>query len=160
MEEKILKLSSAVFTLMIAGAVVILGQFSVVNKREAKREQMSELQMLAYYTEQARQVDVFFHNSLFNSARRASAMAGINHNYLIIHLPGGKKIHIQKSFFYCSFHLVNSVHGNLNHAVFHIQIIDVIASAQQRMLPEIIFPHIRNPNGNQLFYNRGQQSHL
>lgn len=65
MEEKILKLSSAVFTLIIAGAVVILGQFSVVNKREAKREQMSELQMLAYYTEQAEEEeDIAFRQQL------------------------------------------------------------------------------------------------
>lgn len=65
MEEKILKLSSAVFTLIIAGAVVILGQFSVVNKREAKREQMSELQMLAYYTEQAEEEeDIAFRHQL------------------------------------------------------------------------------------------------
>lgn len=80
MEEKILKLSSAVFTLMIAGAVVILGQFSVVNKREAKREQMSELQMLAYYTEQAEEEeDIAFRQQL-----RLELPAGMTEDKIVI----------------------------------------------------------------------------
>ncbi|MCI9175414.1 MAG: N-acetylmuramoyl-L-alanine amidase [Lachnospiraceae bacterium] len=80
MEEKILKLSSAVLTLMIAGAVVILGQFSVVNKREAKREQMSELQMLAYYTEQAEEEeDIAFRQQL-----RLELPAGMTEDKIVI----------------------------------------------------------------------------
>ena len=80
MEEKILKASSAVFTLMIAGAVLILGQFSVVNKREAKREQMSELQMLAYYTEQAEEEeDIAFRQQL-----RLELPAGMTEDKIVI----------------------------------------------------------------------------
>lgn len=53
MEEKILKASSIVLAALAVTAILVLGQFSVVNKKRAKHEQMSELQMLAYYTKQA-----------------------------------------------------------------------------------------------------------
>ena len=50
MEERILKMSSVILAGMITAALVVLSQFSVVNRKEAKREQMSDLQMLAFYT--------------------------------------------------------------------------------------------------------------
>ena len=53
MEEKILKISSVILAVMAITAILALGQFSVANKKKAKHEQMSELQMLAYYTKQA-----------------------------------------------------------------------------------------------------------
>ena len=53
MEEKILKISSFILTLLIAASLIVLGNYSVSNRKEAKHAQMSELQMLAYYTEQA-----------------------------------------------------------------------------------------------------------
>lgn len=65
MEEKILKISSMVLAVTIFTAAVILGQYSAVHKREAKHEQMTELQMLAYYTEQAEEEeDVVFRQQL------------------------------------------------------------------------------------------------
>lgn len=65
MEEKILKRSSLVLIVMITAALVLLSRFSVVNRKEAKHEQMSELQMLAYYTEQAEEEeDIAFRQQL------------------------------------------------------------------------------------------------
>mgnify|MGYP001030798765 CR=1 FL=1 len=65
MEERILKMSSVILAGMITAALVVLSQFSVVNRKEAKREQMSDLQMLAFYTEQAeKKEDITFRQQL------------------------------------------------------------------------------------------------
>lgn len=52
MGEKILKISSMVLIIMIVATIIILRPFSAVHEREAKRQQMSNLQMFAYYPEQ------------------------------------------------------------------------------------------------------------
>ena len=65
MEEKILKISSFILTLLIAASLIVLGNYSVSNRKEAKHAQMSELQMLAYYTEQAEEEeDIAFRQQL------------------------------------------------------------------------------------------------
>ena len=53
MEGRILKISSMILLITVISSAVVLGQFSMIHKREMKREQMSGLQMLAYYTSQA-----------------------------------------------------------------------------------------------------------
>lgn len=88
MEEKILKSGSAVLTVMLLIAAVILGQFSVINKREAKREQMSELQMLAYYTQQAEEEEhIAFHQQL-----RVEIPAGMKEEDITIVNDYGKQL--------------------------------------------------------------------
>ncbi len=98
MEEKILKISSLTLAVLIVTALVILRPYSKINEREEKREQMSELQMLAYYTEQAEEEeDINFRQQL-----RVEIPAGmteeeitIENNYvrqlITIKIPGVEK---------------------------------------------------------------------
>ena len=98
MEEKILKISSLTLAVLIVTALVVLRPYSKINEREEKREQMSELQMLAYYTEQAEEEeDINFRQQL-----RVEIPAGmteeeitIENNYvrqlITIKIPGVEK---------------------------------------------------------------------
>ncbi len=98
MEEKILKISSLTLAILIVTALVVLRPYSKINEREEKREQMSELQMLAYYTEQAEEEeDINFRQQL-----RVEIPAGmteeeitIENNYvrqlITIKIPGVEK---------------------------------------------------------------------
>lgn len=98
MEEKILKISSLTLAVLIVTALVGLRPFSEINKREEKREQMSELQMLAYYTEQAEEEeDINFRQQL--RVEIPSGMTeqdiSIENNYvrqlITIEIPGVEK---------------------------------------------------------------------
>ncbi|EOT26546.1 hypothetical protein C805_00639 [Eubacterium sp. 14-2] len=98
MEEKILKISSLTLAVLIVTALVALRPFSEINKREEKREQMSELQMLAYYTEQAEEEeDINFRQQL--RVEIPSGMTeqdiSIENNYvrqlITIEIPGVEK---------------------------------------------------------------------
>lgn len=98
MEEKILKISSLTLAVLIVTALVVLRPYSKINEREEKREQMSELQMLAYYTEQVEEEeDINFRQQL-----RVEIPAGmteeeitIENNYvrqlITIKIPGVEK---------------------------------------------------------------------
>lgn len=75
MEGRILKISSMFLTITMIAAAVVLGQFSSVHRREMKREQMSGLQMLAYYTQQAEETEnVNFHQQLRVELPRGMAL--------------------------------------------------------------------------------------
>lgn len=102
MEERVLKISSMILMTVIVTAIIVLGQFSIINKRESKREQMSELQMLAYYTEQAEEEE----HIAFRQQLRLEIPTGmkeeeivIENNYvkqlITIRLPG-----VEKDYFY------------------------------------------------------------
>ena len=65
MEGRVLKISSWILMITVVFSAVVLGQFTMIHRREMKREQMSGLQMLAYYTSQAEETgDVSFRHQL------------------------------------------------------------------------------------------------
>ena len=80
MEEKILKISSMVLTVTILAAAVVLGHFSAVHRKEAKHEQMSGLQMLAYYTQQAEEEE----NVVFRQQLRIELPRGMTEDEVSI----------------------------------------------------------------------------
>ena len=80
MEEKILKISSVILAVMAITAILALGQFSVANKKKAKHEQMSELQMLAYYTKQAEEEE----HIAFRQQLRVELPPGMEEDEVII----------------------------------------------------------------------------
>ncbi len=65
-------------------------------------------------------VNVFFHNPLFNSSRRAAPMPCVNDDHLVINLLGRQEIHVQIPVRYLAFHLIHRIQGNFYYAVFHI----------------------------------------
>lgn len=80
MEGRILKISSWILMVTIIASAVVLGQFSIIHRREMKREQMSGLQMLAYYTSQAEKTgDIGFRHQL-----RLELPEGINTEDIMI----------------------------------------------------------------------------
>ena len=80
MEKKILKISSVILAVMAITAILALGQFSVANKKKAKHEQMSELQMLAYYTKQAEEEE----HIAFRQQLRVELPPGMEEDEVII----------------------------------------------------------------------------
>ncbi len=64
MEGRILKTSSLILTVTIAVSAVVLGRYSNLHIKEIKREQMSKMQMYAYYDKEEEPEDIDFSQQL------------------------------------------------------------------------------------------------